>query len=140
MAAKGRKFKLDRYIELISRVPLVPIESEAALDGAIAFMDELLDRDRTLEEEMYLDVLSDLVEKYETEAYPAEPVSDSEMLASILDSSGLTQSALARRVGIAESTISAVLNGSRRLTRGQIGKIAERYNIPADVFDFSSAD
>lgn len=138
MAAKGRKFKLDRYIELVSRVPLVPIVSEAALDGAIAFMDELLDRDRTLEEEMYLDVLSDLVEKYETEAYPAAPVSDSEMLASILDSSGLTQSALARRVGIAESTISAVLNGSRKLTRAQIGKIAESFNIPAGVFDFSS--
>lgn len=138
MAAKGRKFKLDRYIELVSRVPLVPIVSEAALDGAIAFMDELLDRDRTLEEEMYLDVLSDLVEKYETEAYPAEPVSDSEMLASILDSSGLTQSALARRVGIAESTISAVLNGSRKLTRAQIGKIAESFNIPAGAFDFSS--
>jgi len=138
MAAKGRKFKLDRYIELVSRVPLVPIVSEAALDGAIAFMDELLDRDRTLEEEMYLDVLSDLVEKYETEAYPAEPVSDSEMLASILDSQGLTQSAFATQVGIAESTVSAVLNGSRKLTRAQIGKIAESFNIPAGVFDFSS--
>lgn len=138
MATKARKFKLNRYIELVSRVPLVPIESEAALDQAIAFIDELLDKERSVEEELYLDVLSDLVEKYETEAYPPEPVADAAMLAHLLEARGVTQAAFAKKASIAESTISAVLSGSRKLTRAQIGRISAAFNVPAGVFEFDA--
>lgn len=138
MATKARKFRLEPYIELVSRVPLVPIESESALEKAIAFIDELLDKDRTQEEELYLDVLSDLVEKYESEAYPEQPVSDADMLSHLMDSHGLTQAAFAKRAHMAESTVSAVLHGTRKLTRAQIARISAAFNVPTDVFDFSS--
>ena len=43
-------------------------------------VDSLLDRpDLALEEEDYLDVLGDLIERYETEAHPMAPASDAQM-------------------------------------------------------------
>jgi HTH-type transcriptional regulator/antitoxin HigA len=138
MATKARKFKLERYVKLVSRFPLIPIESDAQLDRAIALINELLDRDRNVEEDLYLDVLGTLVEQYENETYPEEPVADAEILAHLLEARGMTQARLAKKAGIAESTISEVLKGSRKLTRSQIGRVSAAFNIPANVFDFSS--
>ena len=137
MAAKTTKFKLDRYLQLVSRFPLIPIESEAQLKRAIAFIDELLDKDRSLEEELYLDVLGQIVEQYEDQAYPEEPVDDATMLAELLSSREITQTSFAKLTDISESTVSAVLSGKRKLTRAQIARISKHLNVPAEVFDFS---
>ena len=60
------------YLKLIRRFPLRPIRSDADLDRAIAMVDALAARikDLTPDERDYLDVLADLVEKYETDAIP----------------------------------------------------------------------
>src|SRR5947209_18286411 len=61
----------DRYLDLVRRFPLRPIRSEAELDRAIAMIDSLVDQETlSLDEQDYLDVLSDIVEKYETETHP----------------------------------------------------------------------
>ncbi len=59
------------YLKLIRKFPLRPIRSEEVLDRAIAMVDALGSRikDLTADERDYLDVLADLVEKYETEHY-----------------------------------------------------------------------
>ena len=56
----------DLYIELIHRFPLRRLRSDAQLDEAIAIIDELVTRDDlTPGETDYLDVLSNLVHRYE---------------------------------------------------------------------------
>jgi len=97
-------------------------------------INELLDKDRSLEEEAYLEVLGDLVEKYELEFHPIAPATDAEILADRLDGLGISQAQMARDTGIAESTISAVLHGSRKFTRSQVGKVAAYLKVPADRF------
>ena len=58
----------NEYFELVRRFPLRPIRSERELDNAIAVIDDLIARlARSAEADDYLDVLSDLVEKYESE-------------------------------------------------------------------------
>ncbi len=107
--------------------PLRPIRTEEELDRAIEVINELLDRDRLSDdEEDYLDVLGDLVEKYEKKHHPIAPVSDAEMLAFLIESSGRTQAEVAAESGIAESTISEVLAGKRRLNRRHIEALAAR--------------
>ena len=63
----------------------------------------------------YLDVLSDLVEAYEAEAIPMRPVGDAELLRFLIEQKGITQAAAAAGAGLAESTISEVLRGKRKL-------------------------
>jgi len=49
-------------------------------------------------------------------------------------SHSLKQAQLSKRVGIAQSTISAVLNGDRSLTKEQVVKLAKLFNVSPTVF------
>lgn len=123
------------YLRLISRFPLRPIQSEVELDRATAVMNELLDRDDLdPAEDDYLDVLSDLVERYEDKAHPIPDVSEGEMLAFLIDQKGVKQVDVARGAGIAASTLSEVLASKRKLTRGQVGKLARYFRVAPGVF------
>lgn len=125
------------YLELVRRCPLRPIRSEAELDRAIAMINELIDRDNLdADEEDYLDVLGDLVERYEDKAHPipTDDLTEPEMLEHLIEAKGVRQVEAARGAGIAESTLSEVLAGKRRLTRGQIVKLARYFNIGPAVF------
>jgi HTH-type transcriptional regulator/antitoxin HigA len=127
----------DVYLDLIRKLPLRPIESEEELDRAIAVIDSLIDKKKlSPAEDDYLDVLSDLVEKYETVHYPILPVSDGEMLQFLIEARGATQAQVAKGAGIAESTISEVLSGRRKLNRRQIGKLAKFFHVTPSVFEF----
>ncbi len=126
-----------RYLELLARFPLRRIRSEVELDAATEVIHELIDREtRTPAEEDYLDVLSDIVEKYETVHYPMRDVTDGEMLKYLLEVKSVTQVHVAEAAGIAESTISEVLSGKRKLNRAQIGKLARYFNVEPGVFAF----
>jgi HTH-type transcriptional regulator/antitoxin HigA len=127
----------DLYLNLVQRVPLRPIRSEDELDRAIAMVNELIDRDDlVVEERDYLDVLSDLIERYESETHPIEPVSDAEMLLHLIEAKGVTQAVVARETGIAESTVSEVLAGRRTLTRSHIGKLSAYFHVGPTAFSF----
>jgi HTH-type transcriptional regulator/antitoxin HigA len=125
------------YLELIRRFPLRPIRSDEELDRAIAVVDGLLDRtDLNQDERDYLDVLSDLIERYESEAYPVPPASDAEVLAHLIEARGTTQAQVARETKLAESTISEVLAGKRELNRTHIGQLARYFGVGPAVFSF----
>jgi len=127
----------DRYLDLIRRFPLRPLSNSADLDAAVFVIDELLDRKSLSQPEQdYLDVLCDLVEAYESDAVPMKPVGDAEMLRFLLTAKGVKQSQAANEAGIAESTISEVLAGKRKLNRAQIGKLSRYFHVEPGTFTF----
>jgi HTH-type transcriptional regulator / antitoxin HigA len=131
----SRRDGLDGYLELIRRLPLRPIRSERELDRAIAVINELLDRDRlTPAEADYLDVLGDLVERYEETTEPIGDVSEADMLRFLIDQKGVTQAEVARATGVRERPISEVLSGKRQLSRAQLGKLAAYFHVSPAVF------
>jgi HTH-type transcriptional regulator/antitoxin HigA len=137
-AAGGRR-KTNRvpaaYLRLVEQFRLRPIESDQELAQAIAVVDQLTSKKRLLpEEEEYLAVLSDLIEKYEEEHVRVADMSAAEMLRFLIEQRGTTQQAVAREAGIAGSTISAVLHGSRELTRRQIERLAPYFGVAPAVF------
>jgi HTH-type transcriptional regulator/antitoxin HigA len=129
----------DLYLLLVRRFPLRPIRSERALDEATEVIHSLIDRETLSDAEQdYLDVLTDLVEAYESVHYPEEPVSDAQMLRFLIEMKGVTQAEAAKGAGIAESTISEVLSGKRKLNRTQIGKLARYFHVEPGAFEFGS--
>jgi HTH-type transcriptional regulator/antitoxin HigA len=124
----------DTYFELVKRFPLAHLQDDEQLDAAQKVIDHLLERDLDDGEQTYLDVLTDLVEDYEEKNHPIPDVSEADVLGELLRSHNLSQSKLAKRVGIAQSTISAVLNGVRSLTREQIVKLAEFFRVAPAAF------
>lgn len=124
----------DTYFELVKEFPLVHIRDAAHLDEALAMVDRLLSKVMDDGTESYLDVLTDLVESYEREHFEVPDVKDVDVLRELMRSNGLSQSALSRAVGISQSTISAVLNGRRPLTRDHIAKLARHFNVRQAAF------
>jgi HTH-type transcriptional regulator/antitoxin HigA len=127
----------DTYLDLIHQWPLRPIRSEAELDRATAVLNSLLDRDRLDHPEQdYLDVLGDLIERYEDEAHliNTSDLTDAEMLAHLIEAKGVNQAAVARSTGIAVSTISEVLAGKRQLSRRHIDKLAAYFHVGVSAF------
>lgn len=128
----------DRYLELVRAFPLRPLRTDADLDAAVAVIDALIDQDElSAPEQDYLDVLSDLVEAYEEETVPIKPVGDAEVLRFLIEAKGVTQAEAAKQAGIAESTISEVLAGKRKLNRTQIGKLARYFHVSPSAFVFA---
>jgi HTH-type transcriptional regulator/antitoxin HigA len=141
MAARKTKTPVrrvqDTYLDLIRKLPLRPIRSEAELDQATAVLNGLLDRDwLDAAEQDYLDVLGDLIERYENEVHPIDTndLTDAEMLAHLIESKGVKQADVARATGIAVSTVSEVLTGKRHLSRRHIEKLAAYFHVGVSAF------
>jgi HTH-type transcriptional regulator / antitoxin HigA len=124
----------DRYLELVRRFPLRPIRDEEALDAATSMIDELLKLpELTAEEDDYLDVLGDLVEKYEAQAhlFPEAPACD--VLRYLMDCRGLSEVALAKDLGMPTSDISEVLAGKRDLNQADIARLADYFGVSPEI-------
>ncbi len=123
------------YLLLITRLPLRPIRSDAQLDAAAALIDELTDRDDLSPAESdYLDVLGDLVEKYEDVHIKMPYVSDAAMLQHLIEEKGVRQAEVVRGTGISKTVLSLVLSGKRDLTRAHIHSLANFFAVDPAIF------
>src|SRR5262249_45746341 len=122
-------------MDLVQEFPLRPLRSDEELALAIRGIDRLIVRgDLDSGEQDYLDVLTDLVEKYEAEEHPMPPVSDAAMLRHLIEARGITQSELAADVKIPVSTVCEILSGKRTLNRRQISILAKYFHVSPLVF------
>ena len=125
----------DSYLELVLKFPLRPLRTDKELDRAVEMIDSLIVRgDLEPGEQDYLDILTDIVERYERVELPMPPVSDAALLRHLIDARGVTQSKLAADVQIPMSTISEVLSGKRRLNRNHIAVLAKYFGVSLAAF------
>jgi HTH-type transcriptional regulator / antitoxin HigA len=130
----GRK-QPDTYFELVKEFPLTRIRDDDQLDQALDMVRCLLEREELDPGEgEYLDVLTHLVEAYEDEYHPVPDASEADVLRLLMKSNKLNQPKLAKMVGISQSTISAVLNGHRSLTKKQVLALARIFRVSANAF------
>jgi HTH-type transcriptional regulator/antitoxin HigA len=87
----------------------------------------------TEQEEEAIELLTVLIERYESEHYPVPDATPADVLRFLLDSNGLTQRDLADELG-SESTVSLVLAGKRPLTRNHIARLSKRFDVSPAVF------
>jgi HTH-type transcriptional regulator / antitoxin HigA len=125
----------EDYLALVRTLPLRPIRTEVELDRAIAMVDALSDRDTLAPDEHdYLLVLSELIEKYEDEQYPIPAVPGVSMLRYLVESKGVTRAKVAVEAGIAESTLSEILAGKRKLGIKHVTILARYFKVDPGLF------
>jgi len=122
------------YLDLIERFPLRPLRSGKDLAAAARLLDELLDRQRSRDEDAYLDVLSVLIERYEDDHHRIEAASGREMLAHLIEAGGQSVRKVALDTGIQPSTLSEILSGSRDLNVAHMRKLAPYFGVEPGVF------
>ena len=126
----------DQYLGLVRECPLRVIRSENEYDHAIATLNRLSDRGkhRTPDETEYLLALAVFVEKYEDEHHSIPPASGAEMLEYLIETHSLTQTDVAAGTGLAESTVSEILRGKRKLGVKHIDALARFFKVKGAVF------
>ena len=135
MPVKTTKHRLpDTYFKLVKQFPLVHIRDDAHMRLASDTINCLLRKNRDKGAEEYLDVLTDLVEAYESQHVLILDPSEADVLRELMRANGLSQLRLAKEVKIAQSTISAVLTGDRSLTKDQVSRLAKFFQVSPAAF------
>ena len=92
----------------------------------------------TRSEEEAIDLMTLLVERYESQRYPVPDAEPVDVLRFLIESNGLSQRDIASELG-SEATVSLVLSGKRQLNRDHIARLSRRFRVSPAVF-FSSGE
>lgn len=108
------------------------VRTEADYEATLERIDAIFDAEPGTEEGDELDLLVTLVEAYERQHYPIEPLDPVEFLQGTMEVKGLGQKELAQLLG-SRSRASEILNRKRPLTLDQIRKISVGWNVPVEA-------
>lgn len=117
------------YAGLMGLHLLRPIRDQVDADNAAEMMDQLAGHSLNAEQADYLDLLSDLYEKWENTQFPLSRATGAELLRLVLTERKEGGADLAKLLGIDASLAYRLLRGERQLTVTQIRKVAGTYGI-----------
>lgn len=126
-----------RFLELVRRFPLRPIHTKRDFNAATAVLEKLAVRgedDLNNDEFDYVEVLTDLVEAYETMHCP-EPDQGTPLdrLKALLEEAGMSTAELGRLLGNS-GLASQILLGRRQLSKSHIRILGRHFKLDADYF------
>jgi len=84
-------------------------------------------------EEQAIELMTLLVERYESVRFPIPEAEPADVLRFLLEQNGLSQRDVAPELG-SESTVSLVLSGKRQLNRDHIARLSRRFSVSPAVF------
>jgi HTH-type transcriptional regulator/antitoxin HigA len=111
-----------------------PIHDEVELENATDLIDLMAGHDLSADQEDYLDLLSDLVAKYEEGTSPiGEGAAPREVLAWLIEEHGMSITELGKLLGD-RSLGSRILSGERSLSKSHIRIVAEHFKVSPAAF------
>lgn len=114
---------------------LGPIHDEEGYNRMVALMNTILDATGDDEDHPLsglLDLVSDLVSRYEQEHHAIEPAEPKDVLRFLLNARGLKQEDLSAIVP--QSNLSAILAGKRKISATLAGKLGKFFGISPALF------
>jgi HTH-type transcriptional regulator/antitoxin HigA len=123
------------YRRIRQRIPLGPFRTEAEYNRAVTVLDEIVDEIGQQETHPLADLAETLalfIEAHEDAHVPLSDSSASEILRSLMEEHGLTQSDLPD-IG-SQGVVSELLSGKRELNVRQIAQLAARFDISPVLF------
>jgi HTH-type transcriptional regulator/antitoxin HigA len=127
-------------VEMIRQGAPRLIRSDGELGGYTRALLTLTSKPKpTVAEQEAINLLTLLIEQYETVRYPLPKGSPVEVLRQLLTRNGLRQSNVATEFGCVANA-SMVMRGDRQFTRSHIARLSKRFKVsPAVFFDETSA-
>ncbi len=136
MHATTKKTSGDSYFDLVRAFPLRRIASASHHAKAKEIVFHLSPkRDRGTRD--YVNVLVDLIVDYEKRAghvIDTSHVTAADLVRHKIEERGMSVSALAKQVGIAQSNLSEMLSGTRGWSKSAIRALSKYLNIRAERF------
>ena len=136
MIAVANNLKPGKYGQLLAEALPITIRGEAEYERALEAVNSLMSKPEsklTREEDALLDLLTTLIERYESEHHPIPDAPGHEVLRFLLEERGLKQSDLLP-VFKSRGVISELVSGKRPMGRGIAKKLGEFFNINPEGF------
>lgn len=114
---------------------LRPIHNDESYDQMVALMNSLLDIVGDDEDHSFsglLELVGDIVSKYEQEHYAVETTSPQENLRFLIKAKGFNQDDLSSIVH--QSNLSAILSGKRKISATLAGKLGKFFGVSPALF------
>lgn len=109
-----------------------PIRTEAEYQAALEEINHLFDVAAGTPEEDHLELLTILVEAYESTHYPVPPPDPIDAILHVMDAQQLTSRDLEPYLG-SPAQVTAILNRQKPLTLPMIRKLHQGLGIPAEI-------
>ena len=136
MAVTSKKRISDAYLDLVRAFPLRRITTPADHTAATTILLRLSGKgDRGTRD--YVDVLAGLVVDYEKRAglaFDTSHVTAADLVRHKIEQRGMTVNQLAKQIGVAQSNLSEMLNGTRGWSKTAIRALSKHLNIRAERF------
>ncbi len=120
----------DLLVEYLPR----PIRSERDYRHALRQLEQLMVPRPGAARSQLIEVISTLVEQYESRTLPTPSISPGAMLAHLLEVRQMTRAELARQTGISPATISSALTGNRGISKSNAILLGRQFNVSPAVF------
>jgi HTH-type transcriptional regulator / antitoxin HigA len=122
------------YARLLARIPPKVIRTEAEnehyIDALYALQQK---RSLTREEKELADLLTLLIENFEEKRYQLPRVTPRQALSFLMEQHALKQKDLLDIFGT-RSVVAEVVNGKRELTKEQIRRLSQRFQVSPELF------
>ncbi|MEC4819108.1 MAG: transcriptional regulator, partial [Scytonema sp. PMC 1069.18] len=129
-----RIFNPESYGKLLAKYQPKTITTEEENLQALTIAQDLEHRpSRTLEEEMLLELLVTLIEKFEETHYPIPEGTPHSMLMHLMEARDITTDAIASLFGSSEIALE-IINGERSITKAEAKMLAEYFHVDASLF------
>jgi HTH-type transcriptional regulator / antitoxin HigA len=128
-------FNRENYANLLVEVLPQPIETEAEYQRVLAIVELLMNKQMTsLEETRLLDLFVILVEKFESEHYPAQKLSTPHSrLLHLIEANQLQPDDLIGVFG-SRDLAAEIIEGKRSIDKTHAEKLSDRFNLPLALF------
>jgi HTH-type transcriptional regulator/antitoxin HigA len=124
----------QEYAELLAEVLPHVIHTEEENQRCTLELEKLLSKsNRTPEERRLTELLTLLIEDFESQHYSLPTATPRDILRHLMESNGLRQADLVEVFGTA-SIVSEVLSGKRALAKSHIEKLSRRFNVSPELF------
>lgn len=124
-----------KYSKLLAQALPRVIGTEQENERMIRQVEDLDSRweQLTPEEKSLSELLTVLIERYETEKYPINFTSPRDRLAQLLEDRGMTQASIWKLFGT-RARASEVLSGKRGISKEYARRLAAFFRVPIDLF------
>jgi HTH-type transcriptional regulator/antitoxin HigA len=128
-----RTIDREAYANLLAQYQPKVIETEEENEAALALAEELEHRDRTPEEDAFLDLLVTLIEKFEDEHYQLGGSTPQSILLHLMEARDLKQEDLVGVIG-SRGVVSEIVNGKRGISKAQAKALGEFFHVSPELF------
>ncbi len=135
-AAVRKRLNTQRYGRLLAETLPQPIETEAEYDRVIEMIDRLMSKGEetlTPEEHVLLELLTQLVERYEDEHYQIPEAKPDAVIRFLMEDRGLRHKDLMPVLG-SRGVASEIINGKRKPSKRQIKALADFFGVSHELF------